>query len=195
MADEQTGGTTGDATSATAAPATNATSGTAAAASASSTTGDGTDLKAQLAEAKARAETLEKQLEKAIGRVGSTKHTLEEQLAAAKAEATEARAAAAAEAAKTAAAEKQAKHATALEAAMALAPPAMRALYREAARGMLLEADLTDPAAAAKAVHEKILAASPELVKQPVQHMPHAPNGAGGSRVGLSFTPGGKRLV
>jgi len=77
---------------------------------------------------------------------------------------------------------------------MALAPSSMRALYREAARGMLLEQDLADPVAAAKAVHEKILAASPELAKQTVTPVPHAPNGAS-ARVGLSFTPDGKRMV
>lgn len=180
MADEQTGGATDAAAPAASAPT--ATSGTAAAAGDKPATGDGTTK-----DWKAEAESLQKQLDQARGRLGSTQQTLTEQLAAAKQEAAEAKALATK-------AERDRQHAIALESAMALAPSSMRALYREAARGMLLEADLTDPAAAAKAVHEKILAASPELVKQPVQHMPHAPNGQG-ARVGLSFTPGGKRLV
>lgn len=151
-------------------------------------TGGDTDWKAQLAAAEAKAAALEKQLAKATGRAGSEKSTLQEQLAA------ETKRAEAAEA-KAAAAERRRQEAEVLEAVLAKAPTSNRGLTRLAAMGILPSlADLNDPSKAAEAVIAKITEAAPEIEKQPVKHMPHTPNGQG-QRVGLSFTPGGKRLV
>jgi len=148
----------------------------------------GTDWKAQLEAAEAKAAALEKQLAKATGRAGSEKSTLQEQLAAEKQRADAAEA-------KAAAADRRRQEAEVLEAVLAKAPSGNRGLTRLAAMGILPSlADLADPSKAAEAVIAKIAEATPEQEREPVKHMPHMPNGQG-QRTGLAFSQGGKRLV